>query len=125
MKKPVFLDVNNGNVKVIETNGKFKEFYPLIDCRCVDITYLKIGGRCFEIACDGEALLKANPRVSVVDKNNESMLFGSLLIFKNAGEDDFVSVDDEDIQIIANNIITAINKETGDIYPVVWGCEYY
>ena len=124
MKKSVLVDVNNGTVKVVETNGKFKEFYPLIDCRYIDIVSRKIGGRWYDIVCDDEALLIADPKVSAVDKNNNPMLFGSLLFFKNDGGEDLVGVDDEDINVIKENIVMAVNKETGDIHPVVWGCTY-
>ena len=62
----LFLDMENDNVTVVEVNG-LQDYYRLIGCDCIEIANREIRGKRYDIICDDEGLLKAEPQVSSVN----------------------------------------------------------
>ena len=69
--------MENDNVTVVEVNG-LQDYYRLIGCDCIEITNREIRGKRYDIICDDEGLLKAEPQVSAVNGRGEAMLVGNL-----------------------------------------------
>lgn len=105
--KGYLIDVNNpdnSGVKEIEKN--LEGYYKLLECDMIDITSRRIGGEWYEIVCDDEALLKNNPVVSAIDSEYNLVLCGNLFIAKYDGDGDLMSLENEDIVNIEQNLVT-------------------
>lgn len=73
-------------------------FYETLDCDTIDIVTRKIGGKCYDIICDDEALLKPCPVPSATGSHG-AMLFNKLLVCGQADDEgELTSLTDEDIE---------------------------
>lgn len=112
--KAYLLDVENRERKAVEIDDsdRLNEYYSLLNCSLIDIQCRKIGGKWFDIICDDEALLKAEPIVSAVDSDGKPALCGNLLFCNyddSTGEE--VSLTDEDIQHLESFTRLAVKKD--------------
>lgn len=103
MAKMLLLDVKKQEVRKVEADS-LKEYYKLLNCRCIDIVERKIHNgeesKYYYIICDDEGLLKNNI-VSAIDLNNMQIaLVGNLLICNMDEDGNEVSLSDEDIEFI-------------------------
>lgn len=123
-KKMLLIDVKNDDVRVVHADG-LDDYYKLLDCSCVDIVTRRIGNKLYDIICDDEGLLVENPIVSAVDRDNQPMLVGNLLIAGLADEDGYLtSLTDRDILRIEFNILVGKRSDRPDGYPVLTNCNY-
>ena len=60
----LFLDMENDEVRIVTVNG-LQDYYRLIGCDCIDIANREIRGKRFDIICDDNGLLKAEPQPSM------------------------------------------------------------
>ena len=67
----LFLDMENDEVRIVTVNG-LQDYYRLIGCDCIEIANREIRGKRFDIICDDEGLLKAEPQVSAVNGRGRS-----------------------------------------------------
>lgn len=118
--------ISEYEVKVVESKkgeSNLDFMYRNIGCDCIDIPRRKVGGKTFEIVCDDEGLLKDNPRVSAIGKNNEVMLVGNLLIFSGVTPGgDLIDITSEDVKTIKKNLCLTLD-ESG-FHPVIRNMDY-
>lgn len=98
---------------VMDIEPTLDAYYELLDCSTIDITSRKIGGKYFDIILDDEGLLKGSPVVTAVDSSpqRKPMLVGNLIICNMNDEGEEVSLSDDDVELIADNIIFAMNRD--------------
>lgn len=118
----VLVDVCNNTIQKKTLDGTLQGFYSALNCDCIDITTRSINGRVFDFVCDDEALLKPHPRVSAIDSKHDPMLVGNLFICSSDEEGASVSIDDEDVDHIKENILGCISGF--EMYGVVGNVEY-
>ena len=121
--KTVFIDVLNQKVKTLDIENELEVFYELINCRTIDMTMRKIGGKPYVIICDDEGLLTDAPILSAVNHNLEPMLVGNLIIVNNGKNGDITGLTEEDIKSILNNLyeIPTRQRPNGQVMLL---CEY-
>ena len=90
--------------KTIE--AELRRYYQILGCDTIDIVSRKIGGKYYDIICDDEALLKADPVFTAVDVNYQPMLYGSLFICNHDDEGNETSLTPEDV----DNVLSACDK---------------
>lgn len=121
--KVVYLNVKEGKEpEVIDIKNELSEFYKLIDCRHIDITYRKMRGKTYAVVCDDEGLLKEKPIVSFLtvhpfERNLD--LVGNIVI-ANIKEDDLDDLTDEDVENIMRSK-ARYGRYVSDVHPVLMG----
>lgn len=120
--KAYLVDVNEGRHGVVEISehDQLKQFYRLIGCECIDIAVRRIGGKPFNIIVDDEGLLVSCPIISAVDGRMKGMLAGNLVIMgMDSDWGELTGISDDDADLIAHNLILAIDYDQEAVYPVV------
>lgn len=118
----VLVDVCNGTIEKKTLDGTLQGFYKALHCDCIDITTRSIAGRVFDFVCDDEGLLKPGAKISAIDSKRDPMLVGNLFICSSDGEGNSVSIDDEAIAHIKENVLGCILDL--DFYSVISNVEY-
>lgn len=114
----VLIDVNATDPKVIEIEDRLENFYDILNCHCIDIVTRKIGNVPFDIICDDNGLLKENPILTGMSFDEQSHLFGNLLIVGLAdSEGNLTSLSAADIKKIGHYMWTT--KEAKNVNNVV------
>ena len=117
--RALFLDMENDDVTVVEVNG-LQDYYRLIGCDLIDIANREIRGERFDIICDDEGLLKAEPQVSAVNGRGEAMLVGNLIICGEAdAEGKETSLTEEDIIHIRQSIMILPTNNNPSIHHIL------
>lgn len=123
-KKMLLIDVENCDIKTVEADG-LDDYYKLINCRCIDIVSMQIGGKRFEIVCDDEGLFKELPKISAINCDGEPMLVGNLLIASGVVIDgDLTSITDDEIHHITKNCRRLSTQKYPDPYHMVCNMDY-
>ncbi len=122
--RALFLDMENDDVTVVEVNG-LQDYYRLIGCDLIDIANREIRGERFDIICDDEGLLKAEPQVSAVNGRGEAMLVGNLIICGEAdAEGKETSLTEEDIIHIRQSILILPTINNPSFHHILCFTEY-
>ncbi len=122
--RALFLDMENDEVTVVEVNG-LQDYYCLIGCDLIDIANREIRGERFDIICDDEGLLKAEPQVSAVNGRGEAMLVGNLIICGEAdAEGKETSLTEEDIIHIRQSILILPTINNPSFHHILCFTEY-
>lgn len=122
--KMLLLDVQNDKVEVVNAGG-LDDYYRLLSVDLVDIVSRKIGGEYYEIICDDEGLLKANPKISAINNLGEPMLVGSLLIAGGVDiEGNLEPLEDEDVEYVMQFIQKMYTRLHPEGYLMLTQCEY-
>lgn len=98
------------------------DYYEYLDCRCFDIATRKVGQTYYDIYCDDEGLLKADPILSAINHDGEPMLVGNLIFALHNAEGETVGLTETNIAEIIDNSVMAI-LYNGDKIRLVM-CEY-
>ena len=121
--KVVYLNVKKGKEpEVIDIKHELNEFYKLIDCRYIDITYRKMRGKTYAVVCDDEGLLKDKPIISFLTVHpfgRNLDLVGNIVI-ANIKEDDLDDLPDEDVTNIMRSRVK-YGRYVSDVHPVLMG----
>lgn len=117
--KYLHIDVINNNIQMVEANG-LDDFYRLLNCRCIDVIYRKIGDTECTLIVDDEGLLKDNPIVSAIDVSGTPCLVGNILIA--SGED--TPLTDEEVQNIMFNVAEITTSKHPEPYRVLVEVDY-
>lgn len=118
----VLVDVNTDKVETVTLDGTLSDFYRVLHCDCIDITTRLIDGKCFDIVCDDEGLLKSPFRVSAVNRKREPMLVGNLFICSSDEEGESISLTDSEIEHVKNSTLGII--QGFDFWTVLANVEY-
>lgn len=94
------------SAEAISAEDKLDVWYTLLDCRCIDIIVRKIGNKYYNIICDDEALLKSEPVPRAICGNAREILFGNLFICGQAEDEDLMSLTDEDVENVKQQIVS-------------------
>lgn len=107
-------------------NDTLDEYYAALHCTCIDIVTRKIGHRKYAIVCDDEGLLKDNPFITAVSKENMVMLVGALFICADDKEHpgELRSLTTQEKQEIHDHISYAMTEAHPHPYPILRGVEY-
>jgi len=112
------IDVENGASGPVTVNRKLEDYYKILNCDLITITYRAIAGKEYCIIADDEGLLKQN-RVSAIDSSFNPQLVGSLLITASDEEsEDFVSITEEDIKTIRARVCSNFSPNSKS-YPML------
>ncbi len=120
----LFLDMENDEVRIVTVNG-LENYCRLIGCDCIEIANREIRGKRFDIICDDEGLLKAEPQVSAVNGRGEAMLVGNLIICGEADvEGNETSLTEEDIIHIRQSILILPTINNPSFHHILCFTEY-
>lgn len=121
--KALNINAKNGKIEVVDAKG-LDDYYKYCDCDIIDVVQRTIGGKVYDIVCDDEGLLKANPIISAISSKMEPMLVGNLLIFGQANFDgEFTPLTDSDVEHIKNNAYVYVGDDN-ELHVLVGNCEY-
>lgn len=101
-----FIDPENNIAEPRTIEKSLDAYYTLLRCDCIDIVSRVIGGECYDIICDDEALLKENPVPSAFDHYNNVALCNPIFIVNYDGDCDVCSLHPEDIASLRTHIRT-------------------
>lgn len=96
----VLVNVTDGTARKATIECSLKSYYRALDCDCIDVVNRRLGGHRFDIICDDEALLKADPIPSAFDLDDQPALFGSLFFCRHDSSGNPVSLSDAEIGCI-------------------------
>ena len=108
----------------IDRAEELKGLYRVCECDVIDIVVRAIGGAAYNIVCDDEGLLKADPVCTAATTCGEPALFGNLFITRDNGLGELVGLDDEDITRIKRSIITLPDARPEQLAPRILLCAY-
>ena len=86
-------------VAYINPANTLREMYKIIGCSCVTCTVIEINGKRFDVWSDDEALLVSNP-VPNLYIDDDTVIFGNLLISKSNDEGEMVGLDNGEPQLL-------------------------
>ena len=98
-------------------------YYKTLNCDCIDIVSRHIGGQGFDIICDDEALLKANPRPSAMHPDGNVALCGNLFIVNYDGMGDVCSLRQGQIDHVMRYVKKLYTK-SGKSWPCLVNVTY-
>ena len=87
------------NVSFLNPEHILKDMYEIIGCSCVTCTEIEINGKKYDVWSDDEALLKSNP-VPNLYIDDDTVIFGNLLIAKSNEEGEMVGLDKGEPQLL-------------------------
>ena len=96
----VYVNAETGSATPTEIEAGLQSYYDLLGVDYIDIVSRKIGGKYYDIICDDEALLKADPVLTMIGPHCEPMLCGSLFICRHDGQGNEVSLTKSDVKRI-------------------------
>ena len=112
------IDVNKGTVYVAEFKT-VSDYCIRLNADMFDITRRRINGKIFDVFCDDEGLLKEDMKVSAFNSDGSVALVGNLIISKNDGFGNGVSLTDNDINLIIKSLRAVIDSESKEEWPAV------
>ena len=86
-------------VAYINSADTLSEMYKIIGCSCVTCTAIEINGKSYDVWSDDEALLVDNP-VPNLYIDDDTVIFGNLLIAKTNEEGAMVGLDSGEPQLL-------------------------
>ena len=86
-------------VAYINPADTLREMYKIIGCSCVTCTTIEINGRRYDVWSDDEALLVPNP-VPNLYIDDDTVIFGNLLIAKSNDEGSMIGLDNGEPQLL-------------------------
>lgn len=87
------------SVAYINPADTLSEMYKIIGCSCVTCTAIEINGKSYDVWSDDEALLVDNP-VPNLYIDDDTVIFGNLLIAKSNDEGEMVGLDNGEPQLL-------------------------
>lgn len=99
-------------------------YYAALGCSCIDIVTRKIGGKAFDIICDDEALLKADPIPSACNYNGYGMLYGAIFICNYAGNGELASLTDDECMYVLKRVQYRLNGKDLELLPILTRVDY-
>lgn len=99
-----FVDPENNTAEPCTIEKSLDAYYELLQCDLIDIVSRSIGEEFYYIICDDEALLKADPIPSAIDRKGEVVLCGPIFIVNDDGECDVCSLTPDDIKHLQKRV---------------------
>lgn len=122
--KYLLIDVINDNIQMVEAND-LDDFYKLLNCRCIDIIYRKIGDTNCTLIVDDEGLLIDNPIISAIDVSGSPCLVGNILIASARTVDgEFTELTSEEVQDIMFTVAEITTSKHPEPYRVLVEVDY-
>ena len=104
--KGFLIDVYKDNKsKVTVIDNELESIYKALDVKLIEVHTQKIGDLEYDIICDEEGLWKDMACPSIVNKDDEPLIVGNILICRSDEEGNFCSINDFDIANIRQHII--------------------
>lgn len=110
----------------IEIVDDLDSLYATLNCTCIDIPVRSIAGIPFDVVCDDEGLLKAEPFISAIrnEITCEPMLVGRLLLCHSDADGNLASLSEEDISLISRHVRQIRSRLHLSPYPCLVGLDY-
>ena len=86
-------------VAYINPAETLREMYKIIGCSCVTCTEIEINGKSYDVWSDDEALLVEKP-VPTLYIDDDTVIFGNLLIAKSNDEGEMIGLDNGEPQLL-------------------------
>ncbi len=87
------------SVAYINPADTLSEMYKIIGCSCVTCTAIEINGKSYDVWSDDEVLLVDNP-VPNLYIDDDTVIFGNLMIAKSNDEGEMVGLDNGEPQLL-------------------------
>ena len=122
------IDTEKQKPQIVDTIGGCAEWYRLIGCDLIDIQSRSINGREYDFITDDEALYKQGAKVSALDKDQQPVFVGNLVICKCDDEGNETGLDKADIELLTKHICSIRAeqelKDRAQTWASVYGLEY-
>lgn len=105
----VYVNADEHSATTREIEASLDSYYRLLDVDCIDIVTRQIGGKYFDIICDDEALLKADPEPTMIDGSCNVLLCGNLFICSHKGAE-LASITKADVKRILGSIRAVLTR---------------
>ena len=86
-------------VAYLNPSNTLSDMYKIIGCSCVTCTAIEINGKSYDVWSDDEALLVDNP-VPNLYIDDDTVIFGNLMIAKSNDEGEMVGLDNGEPQLL-------------------------
>ena len=86
-------------VAYLNPSNTLSDMYKIIGCSCVTCTAIEVNGKKYDVWSDDEALLVDNP-VPNLYIDDDTVIFGNLLIAKSNDEGEMVGLDNGEPQLL-------------------------
>lgn len=94
-----YINPSESVFKPLEITDDLYTYYDILDCRCIDITHVKIAGHVYAVVCDDEGLLKDNPLPAIV--RPDACIVGACFVTLPSDDDgNLQSLTDYDIKLL-------------------------
>ena len=121
-KSKIIVGIFDGQTKNIRyelVDNDLVTWYMLINCDCIDVT----GFAGFELICDDEALLKVEPKPTILRYDNYDNLIGAIygtVVICRSYNEEFDSLTDDDIRWLGENImVLSVDTDEYEGYSMV------
>lgn len=104
--------IRTREVKMSDSNSveRMKEYYRLLDCRCIDIREVEINGKYFDLIVDDEGMLTERPIPTFYVEEDKVVLFGNIL-FAHCNEDgEIIGLENSELPMLANYVGENLKK---------------
>lgn len=120
----VFINVEERFAAKRSIEKTLDSYYELLGCDSIDITEITIDGKCFDVICDDEALLKSEAIVSAVSVYGDPMMCGNLFVVKFDGVDDVTDLTDDEAEFVLQRIVKLPRLDSEKPGIVLSKCNY-
>lgn len=117
--KAFLVDALRHRASVVEFEDSLLDLYSMLNCDRIDITVASVGATEFDIICDDDGLLKAEPITTAVYSKCDRVLVGSLLFCHHDKKGYLASITNEDILTLTSHITSTYNLVSGGMDYVV------
>lgn len=121
--KTLLLNVEENKVEIIDIEDTLEAMYEAIGCDIIEGYTRKIGGRWFDVVCDGDGCFRENPKISAISDMGEPMFVGNLLFFNRDGEN-WTALKDEDVEYIKKRILPFGTERHPEPYLMLTRCNW-
>lgn len=109
------IDTEKERPQLVDTEGGLDEWYRLIGCSLIDIQEHTIEGQPFDFIFDDEGLFKEGAKVSALDKDQQPVLVGNLVICKCDSQGNEIGLSKADVELLKKHIcILSATQELKD-----------
>ncbi len=120
----VLVDVIEGFCEPVKIEPTLKEYYKLLSCDTIDITYRQIGTKAYDIICDDNGLATQHPKISAVDSQGEPCLVGNLLVVNYDGSGGEATLEDSDVEHILKHRLMITTAHYTEPYYILAGVDF-
>lgn len=97
------IHIGKTGYEVLEIDGSLESLYQVCKCDLIDVAYVSVKGKQFDIVCDDEGLLKDDIFCKVYSVKYGALIVGDVFVCTHK-DSDFASLSDSEIELVKSRI---------------------